>query len=81
MLQEEAQERNQYLFEQKKEKKQEKGRERYKNLSEEEKKCQYHRDWNKNLYQEEKQKKVEYMANYYLAHKKWFLGFKKCSNI
>ena len=44
MLQEEVQERNQYLFEQKKEKKQEKGRDRYKNLSEEEKKCQYHRD-------------------------------------
>ena len=43
MLQEEVQERNQYLFEQKK-KKQENGGDRYKNLSEEEKKCQYHRD-------------------------------------
>ena len=44
MLQEEVQERNQYLFEKKKEKKQENGGDRYKNLSEEEKKCQYHRD-------------------------------------
>ena len=34
------------------------------------KNCQYHCDWNKNLSEEEKQKKVEYMRNYYLAHKK-----------
>ena len=35
-----------------------------------EKECQYHRDRNENLSEEEKQKKVEYMRNYYLAHKK-----------
>ena len=31
---------------------------------------QYRCDWNNNLSEEEKQKKVEYMRNYYLAHKK-----------
>ena len=34
------------------------------------KKHQYHRDRTKNLSEEEKQKKVEYMRNFYLAHKK-----------
>ena len=33
-------------------------------------KDQYHRECNKNLSEEEKEKKVEYMENYYLAHKK-----------
>ena len=49
---------------------------RSKNLSEEEKekKFQYHCEQNKNLFEEQKQKKVEYMRNYYLAHKKTFLG-------
>ena len=37
---------------------------RYQNLSEEEREC------NKNNSEEEKGKKVEYMRNYYLAHKK-----------
>ena len=52
---------------------------RFNNLSEEEKekKSQYHWDWNKNLSEKEKQKKVEYITNYYLTHKKWFLGFYK----
>ena len=31
----------------------------------------------KNLSEEEKKKKVEYVWNYYLACKKWFLGFYK----
>ena len=38
------------------------------------KKFQHHRDRNKNLSGEEKQKKVEYMRNYYLAHKKTIFG-------
>ena len=33
------------------------------------KKCQYHRERNKNLSEEQKQKQVEYISNYYLAHK------------
>ena len=41
-----------------------------KSFSEKEKKHQYHCNRNKNLYEEEKQKKVEYMRNYYVAHKK-----------
>ena len=42
------------------------------NLSEEqnEKKHQYHHEHNKNLSEEQKQEKIEYMRNYYLAHKK-----------
>ena len=32
--------------------------------------CQYHRDQTRNFSEEEKQKKVEYMRNFYLAHKK-----------
>ena len=46
---------------------------RYQNLflkKKKKKKHQYHCDQNKNLYEEEKQKKVEYMRNYYVAHKK-----------
>ena len=63
----------------KKKKSKKKARDRYKNLSEEEKeeKHQYHWDQNKNLSKEEKQKKFEYMRNYYIAHKKEFLGFYK----
>ena len=34
------------------------------------KKRQYHRDRNKNLSEKEKKTKVDYMRNYYLAHKK-----------
>ena len=35
------------------------------------KKCQYHRGRNQNLSEGEKEKKVEYMKNYYLAHKSY----------
>ena len=35
-----------------------------------EKRRQYHRERNMNRSEEEKQKKVEYMRNYYLTHKK-----------
>ena len=49
--------RNQYLSEEKKDKRWIKAWDRYKSLPE-----------------KEKQKKVEYMRNYYLAHKKQFLG-------
>ena len=54
------------------EKRQEKTWDRYQSFSEEQKeeKCQYHRQRNKNLSKEEKEKKVEFMRNYYLAHKK-----------
>ena len=38
-------------------------------LKKKKKKKTYHREHNKNL-SEEKEKKVEYMRNYYLAHKK-----------
>ena len=53
--------------------------ERHQNLSEEEieKKRQYHRERNKNLSEEQKQKQVEYMTNYYVAHKKFFLDLFK----
>ena len=34
-----------------------------------EKKRQYHRGRNKNLFEEAKANQVEYMRNYYLAHK------------
>ena len=47
-----------------KKKEREKVRERYQNLPEEEKEC------NKNLSEEQKQKQVEYLRNYYFAHKK-----------
>ena len=49
-----------------------KGLRKYQNLSKEEKerKRQYNRERNKNLSEEQKQKLVEYMRNYYLAHKK-----------
>ena len=58
-----------------KEKLRKEARERYQNLSEEEKKKrQYHRERNKNLSEEENGKKVEYMRNYYLAHKKYLLS-------
>ena len=45
---------------------------KYKNLSEKEKekKRHYHCDRDKYLSEEEKQEKVEYMRNYYLAHRK-----------
>ena len=36
-------------------------------------KRQYHHKCKRNLSEEEKEKKVEYMKNYYLAHKKYFL--------
>ena len=54
-----------------KEKLRKEARERYQNLSQEEKhkKLQYHRERNKNLSEEENEK-VEYMRNYYSAHKK-----------
>ena len=47
-------------------------RSKYQNLSEEEKekKHWYHWECNKTLSEEQKQKQVEYMRNYYLAHKK-----------
>ena len=38
------------------------------------KKRHYHRERNKNLPDEEKEKKVEYLKNYYLAHKKYLLS-------
>ena len=59
-----------------KEKLKKRARERYQNLSEEEKekKRHDHCDRNKNLSGEEKQKNVEYIKNYYLAHKKKILG-------
>ena len=41
------------------------------------KKRQYHRERNKNLSEEKKQKQVEYMRNYYLAHKNSFSRFLK----
>ena len=46
--------------------------ERYQNLSEKEKQRigRKVRDRHKNLSEEEKQKKIEYMTNYYLAHKR-----------
>ena len=55
-----------------KEKLRKEARERYQNLSEEEKEKnrQYHCERNKHLSKEEKEKKVDYMKNYYLAHKK-----------
>ena len=53
-----------------KRKKAKKAQGRYQNLSGEKKNCQYRCDWNNNLSEEEKRKKVEYMRNYYLAHKK-----------
>ena len=45
---------------------------RYQNLFEEEneKKRQYHHERNKNVSEEKKGKKVDYMTNYYLVHKK-----------
>ena len=45
--------------------------EKYQNLSEEEKekKHQYHCECNR-IFLEKKKKKVKYMRNYYLAHKK-----------
>ena len=53
------------------EKRQKKTQDRYQEEEEEkEEKCQYHRQRNKNLSKEEKEKKVEFMKNYYLAHKK-----------
>ena len=59
-------------YQKQKEKLQKEVRKRYQNPSEEEKekKCQYHCKRNKNLSWEQKQKLVEYMRNYYLAHKK-----------
>ena len=39
-------------------------------LQEKKKHHQYHCERNKNLSEEEKEKEVEYMRNYYLAHKK-----------
>ena len=59
-------------YQKQKEKLQKEVRKRYQNPSEEEKekKCQYHCERNKNLSWEQKQKLVEYMRNYYLAHKK-----------
>ena len=55
-----------------KEKLRKEARERYQNLSEEEKEknLHYHCERNKHLSKEEKEKKVDYMRNYYLAHKK-----------
>ena len=51
-----------------------KAREIYQNFTEEdkEKKDQYHCKHNKNLSEEQKQKLVEYIKNYYLAHKDFF---------
>ena len=55
----------------KKTKDKKKTRDRYQNLSEEKEiKRQYHHERNKNLSEELKQNQVEYMRNYYLAHKK-----------
>ena len=55
-----------------KEKLQREAPEKYQNLSEEEKerKCKYHRECNKIFFEEQKETQVEYMRNYYLAHKK-----------
>ena len=49
---------------------------RNQNLSEEKKDKRWIKAWDryKSLPEKEKQKKVEYMRNYYLAHKKQFLG-------
>ena len=49
---------------------------RNQNLSEEKKDKRCRKAWDryKSLPEKEKQKKVEYMRNYYLAHKKQFLG-------
>ena len=54
-----------------KEKKRKKAHKKYQNLfeQEKEKKRQYHHERNNNLSEEQKQKLVEYMKNYYLAHK------------
>ena len=59
------------LSEEEKEKRQKKTHERYQNFTEQEKekKCQYHCECNKNLSEEQKQELIEYMRNYYLAHK------------
>ena len=53
-LQKEARDRDQSLSEEEKEKRPKKAQGRYK----------------KNLFEDEKKRKVEYMRNYYLAHKK-----------
>ena len=62
------------IFLKKKRTKSEKRIETNKNLSEKEKekenKSHCHRERNKNLPKEEKEKKIEYMRNYYLVHKK-----------
>ena len=60
------------FYQKHKEKLRKEARERYQNLSEEEKekKHQYHGEHNKKLSEEQKQKQVEFMRNYYLAHKK-----------
>ena len=49
---------------------------RNQNLSEEKKDKRWIKAWDryKSLPEKEKQKKIEYMRNYYLAHKKQFLG-------
>ena len=52
-----------------------KAQEKYNNCSQEKKREKASVSWN--LSEEEKQKKVEYMRNYHLAHKKVFLGFCK----
>ena len=59
-------------YQKKKEKLRKEARERYQNFSEEEKEKRRKKAWDrcKNLSEEEKEKKVEYMRNYYLAHKK-----------
>ena len=49
---------------------------RNQNLSKEKKDKRWKKAWGryKSLPEKEKQNKVEYMRNYYLAHKKQFLG-------
>ena len=52
---------------------------KYQSLSEEEKRQKKAWDRYQNLSEEEKERKVDYMRNYYLAHKKyilsWFVDF------
>ena len=66
-------------YQKNKEKLQKEARKSYQNLSEVEKEKRWKKalDRYKNLSEEEKKKKVEYVWNYYLACKKWFLGFYK----
>ena len=69
-LQEETHEKYQNLSEEAKNKRWKKVWDRYQNLSEEGKEKKRLHECNKNLSEGQKQKQVEFMRNYYSAHKK-----------